>query len=100
MLKDLSTYNHETPLEYYKNNIDILKRHGFNCIGVSQMYLEDTYIFETKEEATKAYRQFERDENENWIGKIAGWWYSKEDFDSTVIEYEKEMNTKVLIYWL
>lgn len=89
-------------LSDFQSNIDKLKENGFNPIAVSQMYFEDTFVFETEEEAKKAYQQFETDENEKWIGDISGWWYGKEDFIKTVKEYETENDgySKVLIHWL
>ena len=95
-------FNHNRPLSDFQNDINKLKANGYNPIAVSQMYFEDTFVFETKEEATMAYRQFERDEEEKWIGEIVGWWYSKEDFEKTVKEYETENDgySKVLTHWL
>lgn len=93
-------FNHDRTLSDFQNNIDKLKANGFNPIVVSQMYLEDVFVFKTKKEAKKAYRKFERDEKENWIGNIAGWWYSKSDFKKTIKEYEKKYNLKILIHWI
>jgi hypothetical protein len=95
-------FNHDRMLSEFQSNIDKLKENGFNPIAVSQMYFEDTFVFETEEEAKKAYQQFERDENEKWIGDISGWWYGREDFLKTVKEYETENDeySKVLIHWL
>jgi hypothetical protein len=95
-------FNHDRMLSEFQSNIDKLKENGFNTIAVSQMYFEDTFVFETEEEAKKAFQQFEIDENEKWIGDISGWWYGKEDFIKTVKEYETENDgySKVLIHWL
>ena len=95
-------FNHDRMLSDFQSNIDKLKENGYNPIAVSQMYFEDTFVFETEEEAKKAYQQFEIDENEKWIGDISGWWYGKEDFIKTVKEYESENDgySKVLIHWL
>lgn len=95
-------FNHDRTLSDFQSNIDKLKENGFNPIAVSQMYFEDTFVFETEEEAKKAFQQFEIDENEKWIGDISGWWYGKEDFLKTVKEYETENDgySKVLIHWL
>ena len=95
-------FNHDRMLSEFQSDIDKLKENGFNPIAVSQMYFEDTFVFETEEEAKKAYQQFEIDENEKWIGDISGWWYGKEDFIKTVKEYESENDgySKVLIHWL
>jgi hypothetical protein len=95
-------FNHTRPLSDFQDDIDKLKASGYNPIAVSQMFFEDTFVFETNEEATKAYRQFERDGKEVWVGEIVGWWYGKEDFEKTVKEYETKNDeySKVLIYWL
>jgi len=95
-----NVYNHDRPLSDFQDNIDTLKANGFNPIAVSQMTLEDVYVFETKEEALEGYIRFERDENKNWIGAIVGWWYGKEDFLNAVKEYEEKSEIKVLIHWL
>ena len=95
-------FNHNRPLSDFKNDIDKLKANGYKLIAVSQMYFEDTFVFETKDEAIKAYHQFERDEKNEWIGEIVGWWYSKEDFEKVVKEYETENDgySKVLVHRL
>lgn len=72
-------YNHRRPLSDFTEQIKKIKEKGFNVIGVSQIYFEDTFIFKTKKEAKKAYRTLERDEKE-----VIGWWYSKEDFEKSV----------------
>lgn len=102
VLIQIMKFNHNRPLSDFQSDIDKLKANGYKPIAVSQMYFEDTFVFETKDEATKAYRQFERDEKEEWIGEIVGWWYSKEDFEKTVKEYETENDgySKVLVHWL
>lgn len=94
-------YNHDRTLDSFQKDITLLKEHGFNPIGVSQMYFEDVFIFETKKEATKAYNTFECDENGNLIRNIIGWWYSKKNFLKEVEKYENAKDsTKVLVYWL
>lgn len=95
-------YNHNRPLSYFQNNIDKLKENGYTPIAVSHMYFEDTFVFETKEEAIKAYHQFESYKNEKWIGEIVGWWYGRKDFEKIVNDYETENNgySKVLVHWL
>ena len=95
-------FNHNRPLSDFQKDIDKLKANGYNPIAVSQMYFENIFVFETNVEASKAYRQFERDENEKWIGEIVGWWYGKDDFEKIIKEYEAENNgdSKVLVHWL
>ncbi len=91
-------YNHDKTISDFQKEIDKLRANGYNPIAVSQMYLEDVFVFETDEEATNAYRQFERDEE--WIGNIDGWWFSKEEFTQEVNKYETDNNgySKVLIH--
>lgn len=93
-------YNHNYPLSSFKEVIEIIKSKGFNLIAVSQIYLEDIFVFETEEES--AYRTFERDKNEKWIGKVVGWWYSKKEFREEVGEYESKSNNnlRARVYWL
>ena len=45
-------YNHDRPLSDFQDDINKLKASGYNPIAVSQMYFEDTFVFETNEEAT------------------------------------------------
>jgi hypothetical protein len=93
-------YNHYTELSEFDDDLKILREHGYSPIAVSQLYFEFTFVFNTKEEATRAYRQFERDKDECWIGEIASWWYSKKDFLKKVEKYESDKEYKVKIYWL
>ena len=66
-----------------------LRLHGFHPIMFTEMVMEDTWIFETQEEATKAYNKLERDESEKWIGKLQGWWYGIDDFNKESLESKK-----------
>lgn len=90
-------FNHNRPLEDFQESLKIIKEHGFNPIGVSQIYFEDTFIFETEQEATKAYETLELIEEP----KVLAFWYGKENFLQEVDEYETfDNSSKVLIYWL
>ena len=55
--------------------IDV-RRCGFNPIGITSYYLEETFIFRTKKEADKAYKKIEKE-----LNLVSGWWYSKKDFE-------------------
>ena len=77
-----------------------LQKAGYNPIALSEMTCEDVFVFETAEEAKKAYHEFERSEDGIWKGDIAGWWYGRENFLKEVEWYEKKFETKVLIQWL
>lgn len=97
-LGDIIKYNHNRPLKDFQKSIDIIKKEGFNPIAVSQLYFEDTFVFETSEEGLKGYNLLEKDHKL----RVVGWWYGKEEFLKTVEEYETENNgfSKVLIHWL
>ena len=94
------TYNHNRPVEDFEEQLNIIRSAGFNPIAVSQMYFEDTFVFETDEEAHKAYETLERDANKKLIGRVVGWWYSRDRFAETILEYEEKMKNKVLTHWL
>lgn len=92
----------ENGLEYCTNtspSLMELKQHGFNPIGITSHYLEETFIFRTKKEAKKAFKKMEKE-----LNLISGWWYGKKD-------WEKEYNDSIKkgacyekghpqIYWL
>lgn len=94
-LKYQSEYNHDRPLSSFDESLILIKSYGFNPIGVSQIYFEDTFIFETQEEAESAFQKLEKE-----LGLIQGWFYSKENFEKDKIKYENELNCKVLTYYL
>ncbi len=93
-------YNHEKELTDFQFNIDLIIHKGFEPIAVSHIHGEDVYVFETEDESLEAYYCFEKDEDDNYIGDITGWWYSKEEFLEEVKKYESQNYTKVLTYWL
>lgn len=92
--------NHNKKLEHFQEDLDILISNGYKPIAVSQVYMEDTFVFETEEEAKRAYHQFERSESGKFMDLCCGWWYGKERFLKTVKQYEEEYNEEILIYWL
>lgn len=67
---------------------------GIRPIGICCLMCEETFIFDTKEEANNAYEICEKG------GIVSGWWYSKEDFEEYLPIYEKDFNSKVNVYWL
>ena len=89
-------YNHNRPIESFHEDIDVIKKHGFNPIAVSQMFFEDTFVFETAEESERAYAELECGDGDFPVG----WWYGKEDFIKAVTEFEKDAGCKVRTYWL
>ena len=104
-------YNHDRPLEDFEDMLIIIREQGFKPIAVTQMELEDTFVFETDEEADRAYNRLEGPlgyKPEGLEHKVVGWWFGKESFLKSVENYEKEANTdrtdekelKMKIYWL
>lgn len=88
--------NHPYPLNTFYGDMEVFKKYGFKPIGFSQMYLETTYIFETEEEANKAYNELEVDR-----GLVCGWFYSDIDFKKEKEKYEQEKhNTIVNVFYL
>lgn len=88
-------FNHKRPLSDFQFGIGLLELHGFEPIGVTQIYFEDTFIFNTQKEAEQAYQKLEVE-----LQRVSGFWYGKEDFLKEVESYESEYEGKVLIYWL
>lgn len=88
----MTRYNHYRPLSDF--DFDKVQSKGFKPIGVSQLYFEDVYIFETDEEAKEAFSELEIN------GSLCAYWYSKDEFLTEVSKYEKTNNSKVLIHWL
>lgn len=83
-----------------KNNsvypeIKVIEDAGFSPIGVTVMGLEDTFIFETAEEAQKAYEVLET----GGRSRLSGWWYGKGDFEEYAPKYEKEFGDELVVYW-
>lgn len=88
--------NHKLELKDFEEAINLLKSNGFNPIGVTQIYMEHTFIFETDEEATKAYELLEVEKRE-----VVGWFYGKEKFLETKKQYESEyIGYFVKVFWL
>ena len=89
-------YNHDRELEDFELELQVIIDSGFKPIAVSQIYFENTFVFEKSEEANKAYKMLE-DCNDK---KVIGFWYGKEDFEKAVQEYESYGDCKVRVYWL
>lgn len=79
--------NFEELEDIEKENIKLIISKGYKLIGYTQMYFEETYVFETEEDAIKAYNEFEQTTDGDWIGNIVGWWLSLEQYDNNIKEY-------------
>lgn len=86
------------PSHYPKLEIDLLRMAGFDPIGFCKMTCEDTFIFESKEDAFQAFNFFEKNPQTKVI--IQGWWYGKAQFLEALSEYETENGYKVQVTWL
>lgn len=77
----------------------LLREQGFNPIGITSFFLEETFIFNTKKEATVAYKKMEKE-----LRTVVGWYYSKKQFEKELAEATKEGNYyhegHPKIYWL
>lgn len=90
-------YNTNRTLESYQWAIDIIRNNGFKLIGVCQMLMEDTFIFETDEEAIQAHSKLENTEN----SEVVGFWYGKDEFEQARKKYEAQSDGfKLNVYWL
>lgn len=90
-------YNHKRPFTSFSESIKKLRENGHNPIAVTQLYCEETFVFETEEEAKSALLVFNDSEHECYYG----WWQGKVEFMRVVEEYEFVYpDTKILIYWL
>lgn len=83
-------------------SIEKLRNVGFNPIGITKMICEETFIFNTDEEALKAFEYFEK----NPVGEvIQGWWYGIVDFQLARQEYVMNIYEGIeedapTIYWI
>ena len=90
----------KTPTQKRYNNIDFSAMHnaGFNLLAFSVMICEDTFYFETEEEAKDAYSYFEF--SENATGEYVGFWYSIEDIETNKEDYKEDMGYEPEIIYL
>lgn len=91
-------YNHDRELESFKKELDILHSNRYFPIGVSYFHFEDVFIFETDEEAERAFQDMERSK-----GLVFAWWYDKPSFLAEVRKLEQDYyghKVKIKVYWL
>ena len=74
-------------LRKYYFDLEVLKTHGYKPVAVTTMMCENTFVFETQDEADRAYLEFERHPKGEYI---SGWWHGKEDFLQNLEDYKKE----------
>lgn len=67
---------------------------GCKLIGTSQMYGFDVYIFETSEEASKAFQEFEVNQK-----RVSAFFHSREQHQKACEEYENEIGSPPETKW-
>jgi len=86
---------------YGKSNspsIATLKQFGFNPIAITTMLFEETFVFETEEEALRAHDEFEHHPKHGIV--IQGWWYDRIGFQKALEDYGLKFKTIHAIYWI
>lgn len=76
-----------------------VKEAGFNPIAITVMICEETFVFETSEEASKGFEWVKNNYGNE------GWWYGKADFEKArqdyVNDYKKHgWGEAPKVYWL
>lgn len=77
----------------HARNINNIRKFGFKPIGFTVMMCENTFIFETEDEALRAYNKFETGKNKTKGRRplcIQGYWYSRRDFEAEYSEYKSQ----------
>jgi hypothetical protein len=81
-------------MERYQIPIQILKSAGYHPIAVTSMMFEDTFVFETKDEAKRAYQELEKEKKQ-----IQGWFYGWPDFLLSMDDHKKKFGKLSTIYF-
>lgn len=96
--KTLDELGIKEPMRRFYFDLELLRKHGFKPIAVTVMVCENTFCFETEEEALRAHEQFEKNPKGEYI---SGWWYGKKNFTKAIKSYTKQMGyTEDRIIWL
>lgn len=90
----------KTPVQRRFNhlNFDAMRNAGFELKAFSVMMCEDTFYFETEDEAEDAWNYFEN--GENATGEYVGFWYSIEDVEKNKEEYKEEIGYEPEIIYI
>ena|SRR5690606_16558381 len=81
-------HKYNTPTSY---SIKLLKDAGYKPLAICSYYGEETFFFETAEEAKKAYEEMEENK-----GSVCGWFHSVEDID----KLENPDGSKIKVKWI
>jgi hypothetical protein len=78
--------------EIENSSLKVLIENSYMPIAFTQYNLEDTFIFNTTEQAKECYDELEVDKK-----LVCGWFYGKEEFEIHKKEYEELYQTTMLI---
>lgn len=78
--------------------IDKIKEFGFKPIAYTVMICEDTFVFETSEQAQAAYTQME--EINKGDDNVQGWYYGWDEFLKTLDQYKQTHGYINNVYWI
>lgn len=81
-------HKYNTPTSY---SIKLLKDAGYKPLAICSYYGEETFFFETAEEAIKAYEEMEVTK-----GLVCGWFHIVEEID----ELEQPDGSKIKVEWI
>ena len=68
----------------------LFKLYGYKPLTMGTYFEEDTFIFETSEEAEKAGKFFEPEERVKFRPTMCGWWYGKKEFEEELREQHEK----------
>lgn len=88
--KDGKLFNTDTSV-----SLETIRLNGFNPIAITQMMLEETFVFNTLQEANQAFEKLEKE-----LNLVSGFWFSMVDFEIAYNEYITDMNYSPKIYYL
>jgi len=74
--------------------LEVIRKEGFNPIGICDYVGEECLIFSSQKEANSAYKKLEKQQK-----KVYAWWYSKKQFEKEV-EENKGLYKPSKIDWL
>jgi len=83
-------------LKAYTNQIELLKRIGYEIVAIAIMHGENAYFFKNEAIAIKAHQHFEG----NGDNSISGYWYGIEELEKVEDEYYMETKKELKIIFV
>lgn len=81
-------HKYNTPTSY---SIKLLKDNGFKPLAICSYYGEETFFFNSKEEASEAYQKMEVE-----TGKVVGWFHTTDE----IKELKNPDGTQLEVQWI